>query len=61
MQPPAGKMMPTLLWDSKEPILEHYIHRGTTVNNVYCHEMPWDWVRLASLTDHQGMANKGVA
>jgi hypothetical protein len=44
-----GKMMLPLLWDSKAPILEHYLHRSTTGNNVYYCEMPWDWVRLASL------------
>jgi hypothetical protein len=60
MQPPAGKMMPTLLWDSKAPILEHYIHRGTKVNIVYYRKMLWDWMRPASLTEYQGMVMKGV-
>jgi hypothetical protein len=61
MQPPAEKIMPTLLWDSKAPFLEHYIQRGTTVNNVYYREMLWAWLRPASLMEYQGMVKKGVA
>jgi len=61
MQPPAEKIMPTLLWDSKAPILEHYTQRGTTVNNVYYREMLWAWLRPASLMEYQGMVKKGVA
>ena len=60
MQPPAEKMMLTLLWDSKAPILEHCLQRGTTVNNVYFREMFWDWLRPTSLMEYQGMV-KDVA
>jgi hypothetical protein len=61
MEPPAEKIMPTLLWDSKAPILQNYILRGTTVNNVYYRQMLWDWLRPASLMEYQGMVKKGVA
>ena len=35
-QPSAGKVMLTLFWDSRGPLGEHYMPRGTTVSSASC-------------------------
>jgi len=54
-KPSSGKVMLTLLWDTKGPILEHYISKGTMItSSSYCdllvnHLKPAIWSKCRGL------------
>lgn len=59
-RPSAGKLMLTVFWDSRGPILEHYTERGSTVtSDRYC-EMLRHSLRPAIRTKRRGLLSRGV-
>ena len=59
-QPSAGKLMLTVFWDSRGPVLEHYQERGTTINSVRYSEMFTDRLKPVIRSKCRGLLSKGV-
>lgn len=60
VQPSAGKLMLTVFWDSKGPIIEHYQEQGSTVNSARYSEMLCNHLRPAIRSKRRGLLSKGV-
>ena len=59
-QPSVGKVLLKIFWDSQGVILEHYVERGATVNNVRCSEMLSNELKPAIRTKRRGLLSSGV-
>lgn len=59
-QPSAGKLMLTVFWDARGPVLEHYGERGTTINSVRYSEMLTDRLKPAIRSKRRGLLSEGV-
>jgi histone-lysine N-methyltransferase SETMAR len=56
----ADKLMLTLFWDYKGPILEHYMPRGLTINSEsYC-DLLQNHLKLAIRSKRCGLLSSGV-
>lgn len=56
----VGKLMLTLFWDRKGPILEHYMTRGSTVTSAsYC-DLMHNHLKPAIRTKRRGLLSSGV-
>ena len=52
--------MLTIFWDSKGPILEDFLEKGSTINSVrYC-DLLANCLKPAICTKHQGLLSKKV-
>jgi hypothetical protein len=59
-KPSSGKVMPTLLWESKGPILEHYMSKGKLItNSLYC-DLLVNHLKPAIRSKHHGLPICGV-
>jgi histone-lysine N-methyltransferase SETMAR len=60
MQLSAGKLMLTLFWGYKGPILEHYMPRGLTINSKsYC-DLLQNHLKPAIRSKRRGLLSSGV-
>jgi histone-lysine N-methyltransferase SETMAR len=56
----SGKLMLTLFWDYKGPILEHYMPRGLTINSdSYC-DLLQNHLKPAIRSKHRSLLSSGV-
>lgn len=59
-KPSAGKILLTGFWDSRRPLLEHYLERGSTVTgHNYCEMLRQD-LRPAIRAKRRGLLSRGV-
>ena len=59
-RPSAGKLLLTVFWDSRGPVLEHYLERGSTVTSHSDCEMLRGDLRPAIRTKRRGLLTRGV-
>jgi len=59
-QPSAGKVMLTLFWDSKRPILEDYLEKGCTINSARYSDLLANNLKPAVRTKRRGLLSKKV-
>ncbi|KAK8406844.1 hypothetical protein O3P69_007418 [Scylla paramamosain] len=59
-QPSAGKVMLTVFWDSRGPILEHYLETGSTVNSERYSDMLINKLKPAIRNKRRGLLSEGV-
>lgn len=59
-QPSAGKLMLTIFWDSKGPLLEHYLEKGSTVTSARYSEMLTKDLKPSIRTKRRGLLSKKV-
>ena len=59
-QPSAGKVMLTVFWDSKGPILEDYLEKGRTINSVRYSDLLANNLKPAVCTKRRGLLLKKV-
>ena len=58
-QPSAGKVMATVVWDSKGVIMLDFTPKRITITGVYCANL-LDQLRIANRQKRQGKLSKGV-
>ena len=54
-QPSAGKVMLTVLWDSKGPILEDYLEKGRKINSARYSDLVANKLKPAVRTKRRGL------
>jgi len=59
-QPFVGKVMLTIFWDSKGPILEDYLEKGCTINSARYSDLLTNNLKPAVRTKHRDLLSKKV-
>ena len=59
-QPSAGKVMLTVFWNSKGPILEDYLEKGRTINSARYSDLLANNLKPAVRTKGRGLLSKKV-